>query len=385
VTSKIPLFSTNCWSHIAIPFFVPLRLAWLSFVFLIWSSPLLAQTEASGRLTMANLLPDSPAPKVAIDESQVPQKVEGTVSGRVVGQDGQAVAGAKVKLTLDGQPGSRETPTSDNGQFAFTNLAPGSFQLTVSSEGFAPNTSTGVLHSGETLVVPQVSLVLATTVTKVEVRLSPIEIAQEQMNDEMKQRVLGVIPNFYVTYVPNAAPLTTKQKFHLAARLSIDPAYFVFAGAVAGVQQARNEFPGYGQGAQGYAKRYGATLGDFTISNFLGNAFFPSVFKQDPRYFYRGTGTAKSRALYALANAVICKGDNGHWQANYSEILGSLAAGGISNLYYPASDRGAGLVFQNTAIGIGGTAVLNLLKEFVLTKITTNVPHRPAPLTPNSP
>ena len=89
--------------------------------------------------------------------------------------------------------------------------------------------------------------------------------------------------------------------------------------------------------------------------------------------------------LYALANAVICKGDNGNWQANYSGILGSLAAGGISNLYYPASDRGAALTFENTAIGIGGTAILNLMKEFVLTEITTNVPHRPNPANPNPP
>jgi hypothetical protein len=195
--------------------------------------------------------------------------------------------------------------------------------------------------------------------------------------------VLGVIPNFYVTYVPDAAPLTPKQKYHLAARLNIDPAYIVTAAGVAGVQQARNEFSGYGQGAQGYAKRFGATFADFTMSNLLGNAVLPSLFKQDPRYFYKGTGTTKSRVLYALANAVICKGDNGNWQANYSGILGSLAAGGISNLYYPASDRGAALTFENTAIGIGGTAILNLMKEFVLTKITTNVPHRPNPANPN--
>lgn len=335
---------------------------------------------------MASGLPDSPAAKIAVDDLQDAQQVvPGTISGKILGPDGKPVAGAKMKLTLAGESVGRETLSGDDGQFTYTNVAPGSFQLAVNSEGFAATTSAGVLHSGETLVVPPVSLVLATTVTKVEVALSPIEIAQEQMNDEMKQRVLGVIPNFYVTYVPDAAPLTPGQKFHLAARLSIDPAYFVLAGAVAGVQQARNEFPGYGQGAQGYAKRYGATFGDFTISNFLGNAVFPTIFKQDPRYFYKGTGTKKSRVLYALANSVICKGDNGNWQANYSSILGSLVAGGISNLYYPASDRGAGLTFQNTAIGIGGTAVLNLLKEFVLTKITTNVPHRPAPINPNSP
>jgi hypothetical protein len=342
----------------------------------------LAQMQRSPRLGVeSNLSP----PEGSINKAQDPKKVPGTVSGSVIGQDGVAVTGAEVKLTLEGQTVSQEVITSENGQFTFTNVAPGSFQLTITSEGFSVHTSTGTLHSGENLAVPPISMVLATNVTKVRVELSPIEIAQEQMNDEMKQRVLGVVPNFYVTYVPNAAPLTPKQKYYLAWKLNIDPAYFVAAGAVAGIQQARNEFSGYGQGAQGYAKRYGATFADFTISNFLGNAVLPSIFKQDPRYFYKGTGTAKSRVQYALANAVICKGDNGHWQANYSSILGSLAAGGISNLYYPPSDRGAGLTFENTAIGIGSTAILNLLKEFVLTKFTTNVPHRANPTNQNSP
>ena len=336
-------------------------------------------------MAVENPLPGSRMPEVAIDEPQEQQKVPGTISGSVVGPDGLALAGVSVKLTMGGQSARQEVFTSEDGKFALTNVAPGSFQLTITSVGFSTQTSTGVLQSGENLVVPPISLVLATTITKVRVELSPIEIAQEQMNDEMKQRVLGVIPNFYVTYVPNAAPLTPKQKYYLAWRLGVDPAFIVTAAGVAGVQQARNEFSGYGQGAQGYAKRFGATFADFTISNLLGNAVFPALFKQDPRYFYNGTGTTKSRALYALANAVICKSDKGHWQANYSHILGSLAAGGISNLYYPASDRGAALTFENTAIGIGGTAILNLLKEFVLTKITTNVPRIPNPRIPNHP
>ena len=81
----------------------------------------------------------------------------------------------------------------------------------------------------------------------------------------------------------------------------------------------------------------------------IGDAILPSILKQDPRYFYKGSGTTRSRILYALANAVVCKGDNGHWQPDYSGILGSLAAGGISNLYYPASNRnGVQLTFENT-------------------------------------
>ena len=379
VSSRTFMVPTSKSSRIGGSFFMSLRLrwAWLSGILLIFSGSTLAETQQTTSIAIENQLSGSLAPQVAIDEPQEQQKVPGTISGSVVGQDGKALAGVSVKLAIEGQLARQEALTNDDGRFAFTNVSPGSFQLTIISEGFSTQTSTGALHSGENLALPQISLVLATTITKVRVELSPIEIAQEQMNDEMKQRVLGVIPNFYVTYVPNAAPLTTKQKYYLSWKLGIDPAYILTAGAVAGVQQARNEFSGYGQGAQGYAKRFGATFADFTMSNLLGNAVFPALFKQDPRYFYKGTGTTKSRALYALANAVICKGDNGNWQANYSGILGSLVAGGISNAYYPASDRGAGLTFENTAIGIGGSAILNLLKEFVLTKITTNVPQRP--------
>jgi len=187
--------------------------------------------------------------------------------------------------------------------------------------------------------------------------------------------VLGVIPNYYVSYVANAAPLNTRQKFQLAWKSTVDPYTFGFTAAIAGIEQAQNRFSGYGQGAQGYGKRYGATYADLVTSTYIGGAILPSLLKQDPRYFYKGTGSKKSRALYAIANAVICKGDNGHWQPAYSAILGSLASGGISNLYYPASDRdGVALTFENALIGIGASAGANLLQEFVIRKFTPNLP-----------
>src|SRR5260370_41627669 len=135
---------------------------------------------------------------------------------------------------------------------------------------------------------------------------------------------------------------------------------FMSVGAISVGEQATNRFSGYGQGAQGYAKRYGASYADFVTDAFIGGAILPSLLKQDPRYFYKGNGSGRSRALYAIANAVICKGDNGHWQPNYSEILASLATSGISNLYYPASDRnGAALTFENALIGLGASAAIN--------------------------
>jgi len=148
----------------------------------------------------------------------------------------------------------------------------------------------------------------------------------------------------------------------------------VVIGIGSGIQQAQNTFNGYGQGAQGYGKRFGASYADFVTGTFLGGAIFPSLLKQDPRYFYKGTGSWRSRLAYALANAVICKRDNGRWETNYSNILGSLAAGGISNAYYPDKNRGVALTFENTVLGIGASAAANVFQEFVVSKLTPNAP-----------
>jgi hypothetical protein len=296
-----------------------------------------------------------------------------------VDRTGAAVAGARVRLTREVQASNQEAQSGDDGQFSFANIASGPFHLTITATGFATQETSGILHPGESYVVPQIALAVASAASEVEVVLPRTEVAEVEIKEEEKQRVFGVFPNFYVSYVPNAAPLTSKQKFELAWKLAVDPVTFVLTGAVAGVQQAQNSFGGYGQGAEGYGKRYGAAYGDLVTSTFIGAAILPSLLKQDPRYFYKGTGSTRSRILYALANAVICKGDNGHWQANYSGIIGSLASGGISNAYYPPKDRGADLVFENAAVGIGETAVANLLQEFLIRKLTPNLSsHDPA-------
>jgi hypothetical protein len=211
-------------------------------------------------------------------------------------------------------------------------------------------------------------MALATVTT--EIRVSPAEEAKVELKAEEKQRVLGVIPNFYVTYVPDAVPLNSKQKFQLAWKSTIDPVTFGVAAAVAGMEQGANYYSGYGPGAQGYGKRFGATYADTVLGNFIGGAILPSLLKQDPRYFYKGTGTTRSRILYSIATAVICKGDNGRWQANYSNIAGNFVASGIANVYYPATDRGAALTIESALIGIGATSAADLLEEFVVPKLT---------------
>ena len=267
--------------------------------------------------------------------------------------------------------------SGDDGQFSFSNVPPGTFRLTITATGFEAQTFTGTLRSEESQIVPEIKLGIATTSTDVEVGLTRTEVAEEEVKVEEKQRVFGVLPNFYVSYSSDPVPLAPKQKFEIAWKTLIDPATFIFVGGAAGVEQAQNHFKEYGPGAPGYGQRFGAGYADTITSTFIGSALLPSLLKQDPRYFYKGTGSTRSRVLYAVANSFICKGDNGHWQVSYSNIMGSLAAGGLSNLYYPAQDRnGAGLTFVNAGIGLSATAAANLFQEFLVRKLTPNAHHQ---------
>ena len=338
------------------------------FIFGMVAVPALAQSQpAPDAVTQAGR-PEAPETPVAQDSAPK----SGTISGTVVDKDGAVITNAKIVLTQQGS-GSRESLSGKDGSFSFADVPPGPFELSITSPGFAAQEKSGVLQAGENYVTPQIQLVVATTV-EVEVTQTREEIAEQQMDVEEQQRVFGVVPNFYVSYIPDAAPLTTKQKFKLGWKSTADPVVFGFAGIVAGIEQADNAFSGYGQGAQGYGKRLGATYADTVSGTFIGSVILPSVFKQDPRYFYKGTGSRKSRFFYAVANAVICKGDNGHWQPNYSNMLGSLAAGGLSNVYYPASNRGVALTFKSALIGIGGTGFGAVIEEFFLHKVTSHAP-----------
>jgi hypothetical protein len=322
-------------------------------------------------------IPNAPAPQAASPQLAPEQPSPGTIHGVVVNREGAVYEGVHIVLTQTDStsPQVRTTTSDSNGGFDLTGVPPGPFKLTFSSNGFATQVISGILHSGESYDVHEIVLLLASAASEVRVTASPQEVALEQFREEEKQRIFGVIPNFYVTYVPNAPPLTTKQKFGLAWKASIDPVTFVVTGAFAGVEQATDAFSGYGQGAQGYAKRYAANYADNFIGGMIGGAMLPSLLKQDPRYFYKGTGTIRSRFFYAVAMSVVCKGDNGHWQPNYSGIVGGLAAAGISNLYYPASDRnGVGLTFENSLIGIGGGAVENVIQEFFIRRLTPGIP-----------
>ena len=191
-----------------------------------------------------------------------------------------------------------------------------------------------------------IKLKIADPSTSITVYASTAQIATEQVHLEEQQRVLGFIPNFYVVYdSQNAVPLTAKLKFQLAMKVSVDPVTLAGVAFMAGVRQSANR-PNYGLGPEGYGQRFGAEAADGFSDILIGGAVLPSLLHQDPRYFYQGTGTTKSRLRHALESPFICKGDNGRWQPNYSSLGGDLAASALTNTYYPQSDRGTGMVFQ---------------------------------------
>jgi len=165
------------------------------------------------------------------------------------------------------------------------------------------------------------------------------EKAEEQLKQQEQQRVMGVMATFNTTRNMDALPLSPGQKFRLFFKSSTDPWPFLLAGAVAGIGQADDSYPGWGQGAQGYAKRYGAAYSDAFIGNFFGNAVLPSLLREDPRYFQLGKGSPARRILWAAASTFWCKRDNGHWGPNYANVGGNLIGSAIARAYYPASER----------------------------------------------
>lgn len=341
-------------------------------VLLCTALPALAQHP----LLLADL-PEAPQPQ---SQPQTPPQQPTSIRGIVLDRDGAMIPGAHITLSQP-SPGTftRETISAPDGTFTLSGLPTGPFLLTVITPGFTTQTTSGLATANQTSQLSPITLHPGIA-SDVEVTLTRTEIAEDQIHDQEQQRVFGAIPNYYVSYLPHPLPLTSKQKFELAWKTSIDPISFGLTGIISGFQQADDDFQGYNQGTTGYAKRFGANYADLVSGTVIGGAILPSLLKQDPRYFYKGAGSVHQRLGYAIAMSVICKGDNGHWQPNYSGILGSLAAAGISNAYYPDTDRnGAGLTFRNTLIGTGTTAIQNIFQEFLVRHLTPRTPKLPPP------
>jgi hypothetical protein len=317
-------------------------------------------------------LPDAPVPVVQAPPAEVQGSAQ--VTGVVTDVQGVPIAGASVVLSASGKLGERSTIAGNDGTFAFTGLTAAEYRLIVASQGLDTFTSAPfAVRPGENVTAPTIALKISTT-TNIEVVAGPDPIAVAQVHEEEKQRVFGAFPNFYTSYIWDARPMPTSQKFKMATRALIDPFTFLVVAGVAGAEQYHGTYPDYGPGIQGYGKRYGAAFADATTSRIVGSAILPSLFHQDPRYFYQGSGGARSRTLHAIASVFITRGDDGSTQPNYSHLLGSLTAGAVANAYHPASSRGAGLTFETFGITVGGNIAGNLFREFVLRGLVPSVP-----------
>lgn len=338
------------------------------FSFLALPYQLSAQLSSSAGTAVIEP-PEAPQPQGNASNQQT-----GSISGTAVDANGGVIPDATVILEGAVPADRRAGVTNGSGFFNFTGLKPGvPYRVTIRSNGFVDWTSPVVtLVPGQYEFLTNCALRIAGGVTSVTVYSSTEQFAMHQVRLEEQQRILGLIPNFYVVYDPNPAPLTTKLKFQLALKVSIDPITALGVGAMAGIKQAANT-PDYVQGAKGYGQRLGTDAADDFSDIMIGGAILPSLLHQDPRYFYQGTGTIRSRTFHALASPFVCKGDNGRQQPNYSTIGGDLGSAAISNIYYPQSNRGVNLVFTNLLIETAERMTSDLAQEFILRKFTSKI------------
>jgi len=307
--------------------------------------------------------------------AEPPNTRTGRILGTVVDFSDDPVPDAAV--VLQGPAGNRlAAVTKEDGSFAFPSVTPGIvYQTTVTAEGFAEWSSPVTVEPGQEKTLADIKLRIIAVQRAVTVSYSGKEVAAQEFKAEEQQRILRFIPNTYVTYELHPEPLTSRMKFQMAYKSLTNPVFFGRTAAWAGVQQAVDTPAQWRQEGKGYGKRLGAGFADATTEGLIGNAILPSLLHQDPRYFYQGNGTGKSRALHAILAAFICKGDNGETQPNYSTWGGSLISSSIALSYYPSSDRNAQHVFKNFGVGMGLHVVGGLVQEFILAKFTSKGKH----------
>ncbi|MFZ0479216.1 MAG: hypothetical protein WAL71_08705 [Terriglobales bacterium] len=199
----------------------------------------------------------------------------------------------------------------------------------------------------------------ATSQSNSQDKNSPVLQDTEKKND----RMFYVMPN-YLTVNGHVPPVSWKEKFAMAAKGSFDPYEFTIIGIVAGIRQAENSDPAFGQGMQGYGKRYGAAFTDQVDGNIMVGGVYPTILKIDPRYFRLGTGTFPHRFGYAISRIFVARKDSGSNMFNVPEFAGNATAIAISNVYYPAADRTVSGNLNNWGVQMGLDAFGNELKEF---------------------
>jgi hypothetical protein len=295
------------------------------------------------------------------------------INGIVIDHEGYSIPGAAVSIV--GQKNNyKSSSTADaTGHFTFARLDAGNtYRLIITAPGFSEWDSNEIaLESGQDLDLDNIEMKISEVETSVSAVFAE-HMAAEQVKAEETQRVLGVIPSFYVVYEKerNIVPLSPSLKFNLAIRAETDVVTFTGAAFLAAIHQA-SDTPAYPQGFKGYAQRYGASYAGGVSDILIGGAILPSLLHQDPRYHYSGEGTKKQRVAHALRAIFLTHGDNGKIEFNYSGLGGDMASAALANTYYPSADRGPQLFLANWAVLSAGRAANTLAQEF-LGRITTH-------------
>jgi hypothetical protein len=344
--------------------------------FAILASTWLSQAQVS--VARSPVLPTAPSALIGTGmaggggSSAASSPASATVKGTVLDTTGALIPGAKVEVDSNLKEDRKVILAGDDGAFQLNALKPGiPYVIRVSTDGAATWTSDPiVLQPGQALTLNDIRLKMETT-DSITVSVSRNEIATAQIQLETQQRMFGVIPNFYTVYDgANAVPLTSKLKFKLAMRMSIDPVTIAGVAFMAGVKQAAKT-PNYQMGAIGYAQRLGETAATGFGDILIGGAVLPSLLHQDPRYFYQGRGTKKSRLMHALSAAVVAHGDNGRSEFNTSTVGGDLAASALQMAYYPKANRTALTFAGQFGLATAERTLNAIAQEFLFARFTS--------------
>ena len=300
------------------------------------------------------------------NEQETSVSQPGIIMGTITDVGDTPVPGASVALQGRDSSDLRLVTTDENGYFEIRDVEPGRpYQVNIRAAGFSEWDSPIVtLGSGQSEVLDAKLRIEALKTAVTVTPESSDEIATEQVKAQERQRGFLIIPNFYAVYASNPAPMNARLKWHLALKVSRDPFTFAGVGIVAGIGQA-TDHPDYAQGASGYGKRFATNYANSLTDIMFTGAILPSLLHQDPRYFYKGTGTIKARVANVVYSLIVARGDSGQSQPNYSELGGDLISAAISNLYYPRANRGAGLVLQGFATHTAIHLAVRMLDEFV--------------------
>ncbi len=315
---------------------------------------ILCASPVAGQISLPVLSATEPAPLAALN-------------GQVADPTGALIPGARIRLHATSPAIEIEATADTSGRFVFPALQPGDYSVSISAAGFETfQTSAFLLSASETRSLPTVTLAIPAHHADATVTVTRRELAGTELHTAEQQRIAG-FPDFYTSFTWNAVRLDAPQKLSLGLHATTDRMAFLTAGLVSSAEQINGTFPGFGSGPASFGKRFGAAYADGFIGKFLGAAIFPSLLRQDPRYFYMGPARPlKERVRHAVLSGFLTRGDNGHQQPNLSHIFGNASAGALSSLYHPASDSAGKLALRNALLGTVGEAGVNLARELLL-------------------